>query len=206
MTSGLDIRCVVVGMLQGNCYLVRCDERGHGVVVDPGDEPDRIADEISAMSLRPEAILLTHGHIDHTNAAGALRDLYRCRVVCHSLDSGMVKGMEPSLWGMERHPCDVDQEIADGEVITVGARDIKVIHTPGHTRGSVCYTLDTLLISGDTLFSGSIGRTDLPGGSEQEMMQSLKTRLAVLDGSTVVYPGHGPRTTIEHETRFNPFL
>jgi hydroxyacylglutathione hydrolase len=206
MSSQIEIRSIVVGMLQGNCYLVRCDEAGHGVIVDPGDDAERIAAEVASMKLEPEAILLTHGHIDHTNAAAALRRRFRCRVVCHPQDGDMVKGMESGLWGLERNPCSVDQEIGDGDVITVGGRNIGVIHTPGHTKGSVCYILDTALFSGDTLFNGSIGRTDLPGGSDQEMVQSLKTKLVVLEGSTVVYPGHGPGTTIDHEKRFNPFL
>jgi glyoxylase-like metal-dependent hydrolase (beta-lactamase superfamily II) len=193
-------------MLQGNCYLVRCDEAGRGVIIDPGDEAERIAEKIAGMKIEPAAILLTHGHIDHTNGAAVLRERFGCRVVCHGQDTDMVKGVEPTLWGLERYPCSVDQEIQDGEIIEVGGKEISVIHTPGHTKGSVCFRLNAALFTGDTLFKGSIGRTDLPGGSDREMMESLRTRLAVLDGATSVYPGHGPETTIEHEKRFNPFL
>lgn len=207
MSSELQIRSVVVGMLQGNCYLLRCDEDGSGVVIDPGDEPDRIVAEIEAMELKPQAILLTHGHIDHANAAGALRDRFDCRVYCHPADKEMVEGGEaPALWGLERTPCQVDHEVADGDHIDVGEKRFSVLHAPGHTKGSVCYMVDKLLFSGDVLFKGSIGRMDLPGGSEPEMMQTLKTRIAVLDDGTLVYPGHGPETTIEHEKKFNPFL
>lgn len=206
MSSEVEIRCMVVGMLQGNCYVVRCEDSGRGVIIDPGDEPEHIAEQIEAMKVEPEAILLTHGHIDHTNGASALRKRFRCRVVCHGRDGDMVRGAEATLWGLERHPCSVDQEVQDGEVIAVGGREIGIIHTPGHTKGSICFKLDTVLFTGDTLFKGSIGRTDLPGGSDREMMESLRTRLAVLDGATLVYPGHGPETTIEHEKRFNPFL
>jgi hydroxyacylglutathione hydrolase len=207
MSPEIDVRSIVVGMLEGNCYLVRCDVAGHGVIIDPGDEPERIAAEMQAMQLEPKAILLTHGHIDHTNAAGALRKQFGCRVYCHSADRQMVEGGQaPALWGLQRNPCAVDREVADGDHIGVGERRIGVLHAPGHTRGSVCYVVGSLLFSGDVLFRGSIGRTDLPGGSDQEMMQTLKTRIAVLDGGTLVYPGHGPETTIEHEKMFNPFL
>jgi glyoxylase-like metal-dependent hydrolase (beta-lactamase superfamily II) len=206
MSAPIDIKCVVVGMLMGNCYLVKCDETGHGVIIDPGDDPDRIAEEVKAFGLEPEAILLTHGHIDHANAAAHLRRRFRCRVVCHAGDIGMVKSSETTPWGDERKPCVVDQQVADGDAVAVGGKSIDVVHTPGHTRGSVCFKLDSVLFSGDTLFSGSIGRTDLPGGSDREMMESLKTRIAVLDDDTIVCPGHGPRTTIEHEKKCNPFL
>jgi hydroxyacylglutathione hydrolase len=200
------IRCMIVGMLQGNCYLLKCDESGHGVIIDPGDEPERIAQEIKASGLEPEAILLTHGHIDHANAAAALRRSFRCRVVCHAADSDMVKGNQPTLWGLQRNPCTVDQVIADGDVVIVGDKKIGVMHTPGHTKGSVCFSVDSGLFSGDVLFKEGIGRTDLPGGSDVEMSASLKNRILVLEGSTIVYPGHGPSTTIGHELRFNPFL
>ena len=207
MSSGIDIRLVVVGMLEGNCYLLRCDDKGHGVIIDPGDEPERIAAEMEAMELHPKAILLTHGHIDHTNAAGALREQFGCPVYCHSADRQMVEGGQAAaFWGLQRYPCTVDREVADGDRIGVGGNRIGVLHAPGHTGGSVCYMVGSLLFSGDVLFRGSIGRTDLPGGSDREMLQTLKTRIAVLDSGTLVYPGHGPETTIEHEKMFNPFL
>jgi hydroxyacylglutathione hydrolase len=207
MRGTLEIRTVVVGMLQGNCYVVKCDAAGHGVVIDPGDEADRIAAEIRDMGLEPEAILLTHGHIDHVNAAGSLRKRFRCRVACHSMDRAMVEGGEVlSLWGLQREPCQVDQEIKDGDLIPVGDERIRVLHTPGHTGGSVCFMVDSALFSGDVLFRGSIGRTDLPGSSEREMAETLSKRIAVLDGGIRVYPGHGPETTVEYEKEHNPFL
>ena len=113
---------------------------------------------------------------------------------------------EAYFLGIERHTCEVDREMGDGDEIEVCGRRIGVIHTPGHTKGSVCFMMDGVLFSGDVLFKGSIGRTDLPGGSDEEMMRTLRTRIAVLDSGTVVCPGHGPETTIEHEKMFNPFL
>jgi hydroxyacylglutathione hydrolase len=202
-----NVRCLGVGMLEGNCFLVRCGASGEGAVIDPGDEGERIAEEAKAFGIRPEAVLLTHGHIDHTNAADFLRERFGAKVLCHALDAPMVRGEDgESLFGLERTPCEVDREVGDGEVIAVGQCRFRVLHTPGHTQGSVCYLLDGLIFSGDTLFKGSIGRTDLPGGSDHQMLESLNKRIAALDGKTVVYPGHGPATTIAHEKRTNPFL
>jgi hydroxyacylglutathione hydrolase len=207
MSSAVQVETVVVGMLEGNCYLVKCGPGGEGVIIDPGDEGDRIAAAVRAMGLEPEAILLTHGHIDHVNAAGALRRRLRSRVICHASDRAMVENVEVlSLWGLQREPCKVDQEVQDGDLIPVACSEFRVIHSPGHTRGSVCYMLDSTLFSGDVLFKGSIGRTDLPGGSDREMAETLKTRIAVLDPGVRVYPGHGPETTVAYEKTHNPFL
>ena len=201
------IKCVVVGMLEGNCYVVKCGQGGQGVVIDPGDEADLIAEAIEAAGMEPEVVLLTHGHIDHTNAGAALRKRFRSRVACHALDAPMVRGEDgESLFGFERKPCVVDQELGEGDVLNVGGVPIKVLHTPGHTSGSVCYIMGNVLFSGDTLFKCSIGRTDLPGGSDHEMAASLGNRIATLDEGMVVYPGHGPSTTIGYEKRHNPFL
>jgi hydroxyacylglutathione hydrolase len=206
VSEGIDIIPVVVGLLEGNCYLVRCGD-GRGVIIDPGDESDRIASCIGKAGLIPEAILLTHGHIDHTNGARDLKREFGCKVLCHHEDREMIEGDEaPAFWGLERKPCEIDQEITDGECLALGGTQIRVMHTPGHSLGSVCYILESSLFSGDVLFRGSIGRTDLPGGSERDMKHTLKTRITVLEGNTVVYPGHGPATTIEHEKMFNPFL
>jgi hydroxyacylglutathione hydrolase len=203
----VEIESVVVGMLEGNCYLVKCDPGGRGVIIDPGDEGDRIAAEVDAMGLEPEAILLTHGHIDHVNAAAGLRRRFRSRVVCHAADRAMIENGEVlSLWGLQREPCKVDQVVGHGDIIPVGCSEIRVIHSPGHTRGSVCFMLDSVLFSGDVLFKCSIGRTDLPGGSDREMAETLRTKIAVLDPGVRVYPGHGPETTVGYEKMHNPFL
>ena len=207
MSGKMEIRSVVVGMLEGNCYLVQCGSGREGVIIDPGDEADRIVAEVRRMAIEPEVILLTHGHIDHVNAASTLRRKLRCRVACHALDREMVESGEVlSLWGMQREPCTVDQEVSDGGVISVGDARIAVLHCPGHTEGSVCYMMDSSLFSGDVIFRGSIGRTDLPGGSDRKMMDTLKHRIAVLNPEVIVYPGHGPETTIGYEKQHNLFL
>jgi hydroxyacylglutathione hydrolase len=208
MNADWEVVTVAVGPLEGNCYLVKCAVSGEGVVIDPGDEPERLAVEIEAMGLRPEAILLTHGHVDHTNGAAGLRARFGSQVVCHGVDAPMVGGAEGglSLFGLRRRPCVVDREVKDADRVAAGRMEIKVIHTPGHTGGSVCYLTGKVLFSGDTLFRGSIGRTDLPGGSDREMARTLADRIATLEGDLVVYPGHGPATTIADEKRSNPFL
>jgi hydroxyacylglutathione hydrolase len=207
MSNDIEIKHVVVGMFQANCFAVRTGPQGQGFLVDPGEEPGMIVELIRETGIEPEAILLTHGHIDHTNAAGEIRRLYRSRVICHSADRAMVEeAQQPTLWDLVRNPCIIDQEINGAATLKIGGRDIEVIHTPGHTGGSVCYRVGPYVFSGDTLFRGSIGRTDLPGGSEIEMMNTLKTRICALDDELVVYPGHGPATTIGEEKELNPFL
>ncbi len=207
MSARLKISGMAVGPLTANCYFLKCDDKGSAAIIDPGDEADRIAHAVKAAGLKPEAILLTHGHIDHANAAGAIKERFGCPIYIHPDDRAIVEsGESPVLWGLVRNHCKVDHEVSDGDEITVGGMKISVLHAPGHTGGSVCYRVDSVLFTGDVLFRGSIGRTDLPGGSDSEMMNTLRTRIGVLDGSTLVYPGHGPETTIEHERKFNPFL
>jgi len=207
MSQEIEVRSIEVGPLQANCYLLKCDQEGSAAIIDPGDEAERLVHAIKQAGLKPEAILLTHGHIDHANAAGAMKDSFGCPIYIHPADRDIVeRGESPVLWGLVRNHCTVDKEVADTDEITIGETKIGVLHAPGHTGGSVCYRVGSLLFTGDVLFRGSIGRTDLPGGSDAEMMQTLKTRISVLDGETLVYPGHGPETTIEHEKKFNPFL
>jgi hydroxyacylglutathione hydrolase len=207
MSSEIEIKHVVVSMFQANCFAVKVGPQGQGFLVDPGDDPEAIAELVRETGLEPEAILLTHGHIDHTNAAGELRRRYRSRVVCHRADRAMVEEAgQPTLWDLVRNPCNVDQELNGASTLRIAGEEVEVIHTPGHTRGSVCYRVGPYLFTGDTLFRGSIGRTDLPGGSDIEMMNTLRNTVCALDDRLVVYPGHGPATTIGKEKELNPFL
>ncbi|MGD9141318.1 MAG: MBL fold metallo-hydrolase [bacterium] len=207
MSDGIEIRRAVVSMFQANCFAVRVGPQGQGFIIDPGDEPDVIVELVRETGLEPEAILLTHGHIDHTNAAGELRRRYRSRVICHRADRAMVEeAQQPTLWDLVRNPCPVDQELNGAANLRIGGCDVEVIHTPGHTAGSVCYRIGPYLFTGDTLFKGSIGRTDLPGGSDVDMMNTLGKTICALDDRLMVYPGHGPATTIGEEKELNPFL
>lgn len=195
---------VVVGMLETNCYIVRCGESS--IVIDPGDEAERLIKICETKRLKPELILLTHGHIDHTNAAHNLKERFQAKVICHSSDRYMVESEVVSLWDLQRKTCKVDSTVDDGDIIRIGDLEFKVVHTPGHTKGSICLHVDSVLFSGDTLFRGSVGRTDLPGGSEQDLLISLREKIMPLSPRTIVLPGHGPATTIAYEIRYNFFI
>ncbi len=201
----------VVGPLSTNCYLLACPRTGSAAVVDPGTtsraELGPILSEARRLGLRIELVLNTHGHPDHVAGDGPLRDLTGAKVLIHGQDAGLLR--EPPwrwLWPGLR-PLEPDGLLEDGDVVRLGELELAVIHTPGHTRGSVCFYLERegILLSGDTLFAGSIGRTDLPESSHEDMMASL-VKLMELPDEVQVYPGHGPPTTIGLERRRNPFI
>lgn len=200
---------VIVGPLETNCYIFFCPETREGAIIDPGAEADRIFPIITSMNLKPVIILNTHGHADHTGANVEIKERYRIPIALHAadlplldeniqLEFGLMLGAKPTP--------NPDRLLADGDEIRIGQSDLKVIHTPGHTPGSVCFYSDGILFSGDTLFCGGVGRTDLPAGSWKELAKSLKTRVMTLPDETIVLPGHGPQTTIAEEKESNPFI
>jgi hydroxyacylglutathione hydrolase len=205
----LRIETLTVGPLETNCYLFApVSPTGEVVIVDPGAEPEAILDAVSRLELKVAAILLTHGHVDHMAAAAAVRDATGAPVHMHVADAGMVRKPDP-YWaslvgGVE--PCEVDVELTGDEQLHLAGVDLQVIHTPGHSPGSICYMVGGTLFSGDTLFAGSIGRTDLPGGDDRVMQASLARLTAEVTGETRVLPGHGPETTMQAECQANPFL
>lgn len=186
---------LTLGDYQVNCYILANGDRC--LIVDPGYSPERIQAFLAQQGLTPEAILLTHGHFDHVGGVQALAQETGCRVWIHERERAL-----PSWLTAGPIPCtDFYQEGA----YSLAGLDFRVLETPGHSPGSVCLQFADCLLSGDTLFAGSCGRTDLPGGDETAMEQSL-ARLAALSGDCPVYPGHGPSTTLERERRQNPFL
>ncbi|MEZ0365773.1 MBL fold metallo-hydrolase [Mycobacterium sp. pUA109] len=208
------------GMLACNCYVLAPRAGTDAVIVDPGQRAmgplRKILDE---NRLTPAAVLLTHGHIDHIWSAQKVSDTYGCPAYIHGEDRFMlsdpIKGFGPRLGQMLfgalfREPKQVVELDRDGDKIGIGGTTITVDHTPGHTRGSVVFRVagdaTEVVFSGDTLFAGSVGRTDLPGGSGRDLLGSIVDKLLVLDDATVVLPGHGPQTTIGAERRSNPFL
>jgi hydroxyacylglutathione hydrolase len=208
------------GLLQCNCYVLAPRAGADAVIVDPGQRAmgplRRILDE---NHLTPGAVLLTHGHIDHIWSAQKVCDTYGCPAYIHPADRFMltdpIKGFGPRpaqmLFGaMFSEPEKVIELDSDGDKIGVGGASVTVDHTPGHTRGSVVFRVagDTaeVVFSGDTLFAGSVGRTDLPGGSGRDLLGSIVDKLLVCDDDTVVFPGHGTKTTVGAERRANPFL
>jgi len=204
------LRRFVVGPFATNCYLVADPETRDAVIIDPGDNPSIIAETVHNESFFVRAIINTHGHADHTAGNGALHDEFGCPILIHELDAPLLTNPELSLAALAGYTTLVvppaSRVLADGDQMTVGQFAFIVIHTPGHTPGSICLVSDGLLFSGDTLFAGSVGRTDFPGGSAEDLVESIHTRLLVLPDDTVVYPGHGPATTIGQERRDNPYL
>lgn len=184
------VKKIAVGQLDTNCYVISCETTGNTFIVDPGDNPNAISNYILRNEFIPKAIVLTHGHPDHTGAVKVLKGQFGIPVMLHQGDIYMLK-----LINMDK----VDRYLVDKELLELGREKLTVIHTPGHTPGSVCVLGDKILFSGDTLFKNGVGRTDLPGGSGKELEDSLKNKIFILPHNTVVYPGHGMETTIGGE-------
>lgn len=198
-----------MGSMGANCYVLGCEETKQGVVVDPGDEGMRIYRWVTEMGIEITRILLTHGHLDHIGAVDELRERFGCPVLIHSRDAEMLTDARKNLsayFGPGLSFKAADGFLQDGQILTVGNKSLKVLHTPGHSPGSVCFLTDEGVISGDTLFAGSIGRTDFPGGSLDELLRGVETKLLTLPDDTPVYPGHGESTSIGRERVENPFL
>ena len=189
---------MALGAYQTNCYILCSEESDRCVVIDPGYEPERILAEVSRQGKTIEAVLLTHGHFDHVGAVRTLAAETGCKVYLHENDLSM----PPQMTAGPLYYTDLYRE---GSVLDLAGLKIRVIHTPGHTEGSVCLLVDEAMFSGDTLFEGSCGRTDLPGGNWATILQSLK-RLAGMEVNYAVYPGHGPSTTLEDEKKWNPYM
>ena len=197
-----------VGELGTNCYIVR-DDSGHAVVLDPGGDAQRILNAVKVDNLTVDFVLLTHAHFDHMMAAEAVCAATGAPLCVGAGDAPMLFDARLNLSAMV-HPLQTvalsaDRLLAEGDTICFGDSTLTVLETPGHTRGGVCYLGDGVLFSGDTLFAGSIGRTDLPGGDMTVLRHSL-SRLTMLDGDYIVYPGHGEQTTLSFEKAANPYL
>ncbi len=200
---------LVVGALEENCWLLADDASGDAVLVDPGDEPARLLAAVEASGCRLTAIWLTHAHFDHVGAVAAIKRAHPAVPVLLHADDAPLYGFAAQAaarWGLQiEAPPPFDRSIAEGEVLTIGAHRFTVRHVPGHAPGHVMYEGEGMVFSGDLLFAGSVGRTDLPMSDPAAMGRSL-ARIAALAPETVVHPGHGPRTTVGRELATNPFL
>ncbi|MCR5560165.1 MBL fold metallo-hydrolase [Schwartzia sp. (in: firmicutes)] len=198
----------VVGPVEVNCYVIYDDNR-IGAVIDPGGNPERILEHIKKEKLDIRYVLNTHGHGDHIGADDAIRDATGAPLYIHEADAGMLADPRENLsafMGYHALARPADKLLHGGETITFGDITLKVVCTPGHSPGGVCFVGDGIVFSGDALFAESIGRTDFPGGSLQELVSSIKKELFSLPDETEVYPGHGPKTTIGWEKMYNPYM
>lgn len=194
----LQIKTLTLGQYETNCYILYSEASSDCIVIDPGYEPERVLEAVKSLNKHLQAILLTHGHFDHV---GGVREIFAqtdCDIYLCPADCAMPEQMTA---GPLCYTCSYQE----GDVLSLAGLTLRVLQTPGHTPGSVCLLCDGNLFSGDTLFAGSCGRTDLPGGSWNDLKTSL-SRLKALEGSFTVYPGHGEATTLDAEKRYNPYL
>nr|WP_320048219.1 MBL fold metallo-hydrolase [uncultured Desulfuromonas sp.] len=203
------VEALAVGPLQVNCYLVACSRTKHALVVDPGDEGDRILETIHKLGLDVKMVINTHGHFDHVGANHQILEATGVELCMHRNDLPLLKvaAKQAQSYGLPAlQSPDPKRFLENGDLIEVGDLSFEVIHTPGHSPGGICLYGEGHLFSGDTLFAGSIGRTDLPGGDMQQLLGHIRNQLMVLPDATVVHPGHGPDSTIGREKTTNPFL
>lgn len=206
----LDLQKCILGMVYTNCYFLKNKETGELLLIDPAASPEKISEKIEEMQAKPAGILLTHGHYDHILAVEDIRKKYGIKVYACSEEQKMLLDPSVNMSGFFGEGCSVrpDVLLKDLDVFTAAGFSIQMIHTPGHTVGSCCYYIEEegVLFSGDTLFYGSVGRTDFPGGSTAEIVRSLHKLVDSLPEETEVYPGHDASTTIGYEKRYNPFV
>ncbi len=206
----IEIKSMTLGMVATNCYLIINKETKEALLIDPADNALRISKVIEENVCTLKAILLTHGHFDHIMALNELKKRYNVPVYAHEEEEDVLKQSSLNMSGMigQIYTTQADIYVKDGEHLKLAGLDIIVLHTPGHTKGGVCYYLpeEKVLMSGDTLFHCSIGRTDFPTGSMSQLVRSVKEQLFVLPDDVQVYPGHDSVTSIGYEKQYNPFF
>ncbi len=208
MDDTLIIKRLVVGYLSANCYVVGLKSGGEGMVIDPGGNPDEILRAITDSGLEITTIVLTHGHSDHIAALYDIQDRTGAQVAIHAEDADFLEGRSSlsSQFGISyKTPLPPDRLLREGDVIDIGGLSFTVVHTPGHTPGSICLLSDNMVFTGDTIFHRGIGTTLMPGSSRRQLLESIHSRLMALPDKTVIYPGHGRETTIGAERRDNPY-
>ena len=201
---------MVVGSLATNCYIVGCEKTKEAAVIDPDEDGEKILAVLKEVGYKAKQIINTHGHMDHINANGVIKSATGAQLMIHKDDADFLTNSSKNLSGLmgqnNTGPA-ADRLLEDGDAIQIGETvTLKVTHTPGHTPGGICLVSKDVIFTGDTVFAGSIGRTDLPGGSYETIINAIKEKLLILSGDYKLYPGHGPASTLQEEKLSNPFF
>ncbi|MBW1649839.1 MAG: MBL fold metallo-hydrolase [Deltaproteobacteria bacterium] len=202
------LKYLAVGPLMANCFIIGCEETKKALVIDPGDDVEQILIELTENNLKLEYILNTHGHFDHAGGNNQLKSATGAEIMIHKEDAPFLNviSAKAKMFGLSATDSPAaDKFLEEGDIITCGTITAKVIHTPGHSPGGLSFAIDNMLFVGDTLFDGSIGRTDFDGGDYNTLIKNIQNKLFAYDDDTKVYTGHGPSTTIGKEKRYNPF-
>ena len=201
----MKIRRIPVGAYAANCYIVMDENTKDGIVIDPGDEYAVIKAQIKKLGVNVKYIFVTHGHADHTEAIAELREFLKVPVCINEKDEHLIMN-GGYMFGTPKNCGKADIQIKEGDTFNFGDLELKCIETPGHTLGGMCFIIDNVVFTGDTLFANSVGRTDFQGGDSEAIINSIKNKLLILPEDTRVLPGHGDDTTIKTEKVYNPFL
>jgi len=203
------LRTLVVGPIQANCYILGCERTREAAVIDPGGDSDKILINLAKDKLRCVYIINTHGHFDHSAENRRLKEVTGAQLLIHRGDAPMImhQGASGRSLGVnvDNSP-PPDRYLKEGDIVTFGDISLKVLHTPGHSPGGISLFSDKIVFVGDTLFAGSIGRTDLPGGDYESLIRNVREKIFPLGDDVVIYPGHGPKTTVGRERKSNPFF
>ena len=200
---------VIVGPLETNCYLIYCEKTRECAVMDPGAQPEKIIQSVAALGLKPVVLINTHGHVDHVGGNKDIKEKYDIPLCMHEADAPMLNSILQSGLGLflgAKNSPPPDRFLVDGDEVNIGDVTLKTLYTPGHSPGSLSFVHEGILFSGDTLFCGGVGRTDLPGGSWEDLIASIQNKILSLPNETVVLPGHGPHSTVGQERSGNPFI
>lgn len=203
-----EVKVVQTGSLQENCVLVKCTATGKGFIFDPGAEPNKIIKQITAMNMQPVRIVNTHAHYDHIGAVKELKEKYNILFSVHEKEAEYLPDPNKNYSAMygSGYALQADNTFKDGDILTCGEINFKVLHTPGHTFGGSCFYTPGLLVAGDTIFESSIGRGDLYGGDERLLISMINQKIMTLPEDTVIICGHGENTTVKNEKLHNPYL